>query len=137
MRREHRGLSRPGVDLSEVDLLHALEAAENEGAVWTLRGSEDLNANLVRFEAGGGVETHVNEEVDVLLVGVGGSASVNVEGEDYKLRAGTAVFAPKGSRRSVTIGPEGLSYLSVHRRRGRPGIGSRPRREDAEENGGS
>lgn len=137
MRREHRGISRPGVDLSEVDLFRALEAAENEGALWTLRDSEDLNANLLRFEAGGGVETHANEEVDVLFVGVGGSAKVSVDGEDRSLRAGTAVFVPKGSRRSVTAGPEGVSYLSVHRRRGRLGIGPGPRREDADENGGS
>lgn len=117
------------------DLLRALEEAENEGAVWTLRGSEDLNANLIRFETGGGVEYYVNEEVDVLFFGVSGSATVKISSEDHDLRAGTAVFVPKGSPRSVTAGPEGVSYLSVHRRRGRPGIGSRPRRDEAEKGG--
>lgn len=123
--------------MSETDLFRELREAENEGTVWTLPGSEDLNANLVRFEAGGRVEAHVNGEVDVLFVGADGSATVSVDGEEHSLKAGTAVFVPKGSRRSVAAGPEGVSYLSVHRRRGRPRINSRPRRDNAEEDGGS
>jgi hypothetical protein len=47
-------------------------AGSRGGVIWTLEGSGDLNANLVRFDAGGGVGEHVNDEVDVLFVGVGG-----------------------------------------------------------------
>jgi len=120
--------------VSRVDLPGALVEAEGEGTVWTLRGSEDLNANLIRFDAGGGVGGHVNEEVDVLFVGVEGRGTVSVEGEEHDLAAGTAVFAPKGTRRSVTAGPAGAAYLSVHRRRGGPRIGRGP---GTDERGGS
>jgi quercetin dioxygenase-like cupin family protein len=44
--------------------------------IWTLPESNDLNANLVRFEAGGGVGEHINDEVDVIFVGVSGTGSV-------------------------------------------------------------
>ncbi|MEW6636274.1 MAG: cupin domain-containing protein, partial [Actinomycetota bacterium] len=88
------------------------------GVIWTLDGSLDLNANLVRFGAGGGVAEHTNDEVDVLFVGVAGSGVVVVEGEEMPLRPGGLVFAPKGARRSTRAASEGLSYLTVHRRRG-------------------
>lgn len=103
----------------------AASAGGQAGTIWTLEGSEDLNANLVRFDAGQSIEEHVNEEVDVLLVGVSGSGSVTVEQERYALAPGGLVFAPKNTRRSVLAGPEGLAYLSVHRRRSLPGISRR------------
>ena len=48
-------------------------AGDRVGVIWTLERSGDLNANLVCFGAGGGVGEHVNEEVDVLFLGVAGS----------------------------------------------------------------
>src|SRR3712207_9181576 len=72
-------------------------APDRVGVIWALRGSGDLNANLVRFDAGGGVGEHVNDEVDVVFVGVAGSGSVRVDGEEHRLSAGTLVFAPKRS----------------------------------------
>jgi quercetin dioxygenase-like cupin family protein len=98
--------------------LSALSSDGREGAIWTLEGSGDLNANLVRFEAGGGVGEHVNEEVDVLFVGVAGSGSVRVDGEEHPLSPGSAVFVPKGAARSTEALSDGLAYLTVHRRRG-------------------
>ena len=97
--------------------------AGREGVIWTLEGSVDLNANLVRFEAGGGVGEHVNDEVDVLFVGVSGSGTVEVDGEEHPLSGGTLVFAPRGARRSVRSASEDFAYLSVHRRRGPLQIG--------------
>ena len=97
--------------------------AGGEGVVWALRAGEDLNANLVRFGAGRGVEEHVNDEVDVIFVGVSGSGFVEVEGEEHALEAGKLVFVPRGSRRSTCAGPEDFSYLTVHRRRGLIRIG--------------
>jgi mannose-6-phosphate isomerase-like protein (cupin superfamily) len=106
------------------DLGHALDLSAlaagsrgGSGTVWTLEGSEDLNANLVLFPAGSGVGEHVNEEVDVVLVSVAGSGSVVVEGEEHPLSAGRMVFVPKGTRRSVRSGSEDFAYLSLHRRR--------------------
>ena len=93
------------------------------GVIWALEGTGDLNANLVRFEAGGGVGEHVNEEVDVLFVGVAGSGSVRVDDEEHALLAGTLVFAPRGARRSTSASSDGFAYLTVHRRRGPLRIG--------------
>ena len=60
------------MDLEEV----ATSAGDRAGVVWTLEAGEDLNANLVRFGPGRGVGEHVNDEVDVLVLGVSGSGIV-------------------------------------------------------------
>lgn len=100
----------------------AARAAEGRGlgVVWTQEGSEDLNANLVRFEAGEGVGIHANSEVDVLFVGIAGSGTVAVEGETFDLTPGRLVFVPKGALRAARSDPDGgeFVYLTVHRRRG-------------------
>jgi quercetin dioxygenase-like cupin family protein len=93
------------------------------GVIWALEESGDLNANLVRFDAGGGVEEHVNDEVDVLFVGVAGSGTVRVDGEEHALSAGTLVFVPKGAGRSTGASSDGFAYLTIHRRRGPLRIG--------------
>jgi quercetin dioxygenase-like cupin family protein len=93
------------------------------GVIWALEGSGDLNANLVRFDAGGGVGEHVNDEVDVIFVGVAGSGIARVDGEEHALSAGTLVFAPWGARRSTGASSDGFAYLTVHRRRGPLRIG--------------
>ena len=98
-------------------------APDRVGVIWALEGSGDLNANLVRFDAGGGVGEHVNEEVDVLFVGVAGSGLAHVSGEEHPLSAGTLVFIPKGAGRSTVALSDGFAYLTVHRRRGPLRIG--------------
>ena len=107
------------MDLREL----AASAGDRVGATWTLEGSDELNANLVRFDAGGGVGEYINEEVDVLFLGVAGSGTVRVDGEEHALSAGTLVFAPRGVRRSTIASSDGFSYLTVHRRRGPLRIG--------------
>lgn len=104
------------------------EAVGRTGVVWTLEGSEDLNANLVRFDAGGGVGKHVNDEVDIVFVGVSGSGVVEVDGEAHPLGKGDLVFVPKGTRRSTCARSDGFGYLTVHKSRGPPGIGTRRER---------
>lgn len=103
--------------------LRELARGAGEGTVWTLEGSEDLNANLVSFRAGRGASEHVNEEVDVLLVGMSGSGVVAVDGEERALWAGALVFVPKGARRAIRSASEDFAYLTVHRRRGPLRIG--------------
>lgn len=105
------------------DLHEILLTGRGAGVLWTLEGSEDLNANLVRFPTGEGVGGHVNGEVDVLIVGVSGAGRVDVDGRDYRLRAGAVVFVPKGTRRSTTSDSADFAYLTVHRRRGPLRIG--------------
>ena len=107
------------MDLNEL----AASAGDRVGAIWTLEHSDELNANLVRFDAGGGVGEHINEEVDILFLGVAGSGSVRVDGEEHALSAGRLVFVPLGARRSTVTSSDGFSYLTVHRRRGPLQIG--------------
>ena len=112
-------------DAGPVDLHEMLPPGRGAGVLWTLEGSEDLNANLVSFPSGEGVGEHVNGEVDVLFVGISGVGGVVVDGRGCALRAGTVVFVPKGARRSTRSESQDFAYLTVHRRRGPLRIGLR------------
>ena len=79
--------------------------------------SEDLNATMLAWGAGGGPPAHVNPERDVLVFVVEGSATVTQDDEVRELAAGDAVIIGKGRSRKITAGPEGVRYLAVHRRR--------------------
>ena len=110
--------------------LEALSASAmgREGVIWSLQAAPDLNANLVRFDVGRGIGEHVNDEVDVVFVGVSGAGDVQVDGREHALDAGKLVFVPKGARRSIRSASEDFAYLTVHRRRGplRLGVESEP-----------
>lgn len=101
-----------------VNLAEVASAERGLGVVWTQEGGDDLNANLVRFEAGEGVGIHVNDEVDVVFVGVLGSGTVVVDGEKFVLGPGRLVYVPKGCLRATRSASGEFAYLSVHRRRG-------------------
>jgi quercetin dioxygenase-like cupin family protein len=110
--------------------LEALSASAGgrEGAIWSLQAGSDLNANLVRFGVGRGVGEHVNDELDVVFLGVSGAGEVKVDGREHALGAGKLVFVPKGARRSTRGATEDFAYLTVHGRRGplRIGVDSEP-----------
>lgn len=110
-------------EADSVDLHESLARGRGAGALWILKGSEDLNANLVRFPVGEGVGEHVNAEVDVLIVGVTGVGRVAVDGRDHPLREGVVVLVPKGTRRSTRSDSADFAYVTVHRRRGPIRIG--------------
>ena len=101
----------------------AASACGRAGVVWTLEASSQLNANLVRFETGDGVGEHVNDEVDVLIVGISGSGFVEIDGREHPVSNGTITFVPKGSRRSTRSASADFAYLTIHRRRGPLQIG--------------
>lgn len=103
----------------------AASATGREGVVWSLKAGSDLNANLVCFGAGQGVGEHVNDEVDVVFIGVSGSGFVEADGREHALDAGKLVFVPKGARRSTRGASEGFAYLTVHERRGPLRIGAK------------
>jgi quercetin dioxygenase-like cupin family protein len=104
-----------------LDVVHLLER-QGRGPVWGTE-SDDLNATLLAWPAGEANPEHVNAERDVLLVVVSGSGSLDVDGETHELDAGDAVVVPKGASRRLAAGPDGIRYLSVHRRRGGLQIG--------------
>ncbi len=63
-----------GVESPVVDVA----AFEGEGPVWGT-ASEDLNATLLVWPAGDGTPSHVNDERDVLVVVLAGSATVTID----------------------------------------------------------
>ena len=80
--------------------------------------SEDLNATIMEWPPGGGTPEHRNDERDVLLVVLAGSAVVRVDGADYPRAAGEGLVIEKGALREFAAGPEGARLLTAHRRRG-------------------
>jgi uncharacterized protein (DUF2249 family)/quercetin dioxygenase-like cupin family protein len=92
------------------------------GAVWKLAESDrQLDANLVHLPAGRQVDEHAEPALDVLFVVVSGSGVLeSADGEKLSLAEGRVIWLPRGSRRSLSAGDEGLLYLTVHRRR--PGM---------------
>jgi mannose-6-phosphate isomerase-like protein (cupin superfamily) len=101
--------------LAELDGLDSADVPRG-GPVWGA-ASDDLNATLLAWDAGGGPPAHVNEERDVLTFVADGSATVTVDGEGRELVAGEASIVGKGRRRRITAGAGGVRYLSVHLRR--------------------
>ena len=107
------------VDLGEV-------AVRGDGAVWSLPHGGDLDANLVRLEPGGCIREHVNDEVDVVVFVQSGTGQLRLGDARVDLKSDHLALIPKGAQRAVTAGPGGITYLSVHRRRGPLGIGRAP-----------
>ncbi|MBH5333420.1 hypothetical protein IHE55_00820 [Streptomyces pactum] len=94
---------------------------DRTGAVWRLdRQHRQLDANLVRLPPGAGVGASVERDLDVLLYVAGGSGRLETDGGPQQLLPGSVVWLPRGSRRALSAGEEGLVYLTAHRRR--PGL---------------
>ena len=100
---------------------------DTAGVLWKLAESgRQLDANVVHQPAGRRVETHREPDLDVLLLVVSGDGILGVGDEDTprRLDSGMLMWLPHTSTRSITAGPGGLTYLTVHRRR--PGMQIRP-----------
>lgn len=95
------------------------------GAVWSLPHDGDLDANLVVLAAGDAVASHVNDEVDVLVVVLDGTGATTIDGVSHALAASVVVHIPKGVTREIRAGDTSLLYLSVHRTRSGLRIGRR------------
>ncbi|MDQ0834444.1 quercetin dioxygenase-like cupin family protein [Streptomyces achromogenes] len=108
--------------------VHALAGADpaSAGAVWKLTESgRQLDANLVHLPAHQCVETHAEPDLDVLLLIVAGHGILGTSDRTEPLTGGALFWLPHGSTRRITASADGLSYLTVHRRR--PGMQIRPR----------
>jgi mannose-6-phosphate isomerase-like protein (cupin superfamily) len=88
------------------------------GAVWNLPHGGELDANLIRLDADAIISEHVNSEVDVLLFVHSGTGQITVDGSNLSLGADSLALIPRGVSRAIAAGPAGITYLSVHRRRG-------------------
>lgn len=101
-------------------------AASGDGVAWS-SAPEGLNVNLVVLAPVSDIGEHRNDEVDVLVIVLAGSAIVTVDGAPHALPAGAAGVIPCGSARAICAGGEGVRYLSIHRSRGALRVGT-PRR---------
>lgn len=109
-----------------VDLLEHIKG-EHSGPQWA-HECEDLDMTLLSWEPGKSVASHVNNEVDVVLIGVAGSGIVMVEEEEHQLSPGKLMLIPKGKRRAIKSDDQLFTYLSIHRRRRglMPTVGGKP-----------
>lgn len=99
----------------------AARPASPSGVLWKLAESgRQLDANVVRLAPGQRVDTHTEPDLDVLVFVVSGDGTVAGDNGRQSLAAGALAWLPHGAGRSLTAGEDGLSYLTVHRRR--PGI---------------
>ena len=113
-------MEQPQTPAQRLDLAARQAEAEQQqraGAIASLVGA-DLNVNLVRLLPDDYLEAHINTEVDVLLVGIAGAGTVELDGGDESLDAGSAIYVPKTARRAIRAGSQGVTYLTCHRRRG-------------------
>ncbi|WP_328323509.1 MULTISPECIES: cupin domain-containing protein [unclassified Streptomyces] len=110
----------PGVITDTARLVR--DAADGDrGALWRLAEPErQLDSNVIRLAPDAEVAGHVEPDLDVLVCVVGGSGQLETAGGRQELAPGAVVWLPHGARRSLTAGPDGLCYLTVHRRR--PGL---------------
>ena len=101
-------------------LVADLRARLNEpgdGVHWTLEPDSEMNVNLVRLDPGHLMAEHVNDDVDVLVVVLAGGGHIVLGTRTVPLHPNGVAHVPKGLRRSIEAGPDGLTYLTVHRRR--------------------
>jgi quercetin dioxygenase-like cupin family protein len=99
-----------------VSLLEAAQAAQQDGPAWT-RETDDLNVNLVILRAGHSIAEHVNNEVDVVLIGVDGTGRVTIDGDAVELAATQLLVVPKGAARSIVPLGARFAYVTCHKRR--------------------
>ncbi|MFB7220935.1 cupin domain-containing protein [Streptomyces sp. NPDC056227] len=107
--------------LAVLDELLTEAGPEERGALWQLaENGRELDANLVRLPPGAEVGEHQEDVLDVLLVVIAGSGRVAAGGDVLNLAPTTVLWLPRTSRRALAAGPDGLAYVTVHRRR--PGL---------------
>lgn len=105
--------------------LGATDTSGHDGVVWSLPHGGDLDANLVHLDAGGVIGAHVNSEVDVAMSVMSGNGTLIVDEINHDLSVDVFALIPRDVRREVRAGSEGITYLSIHRRRNPLTIGVR------------
>ncbi|GAA2965787.1 AraC family ligand binding domain-containing protein [Streptomyces enissocaesilis] len=110
----------PGV-LARLAALAGSAPAHRGGALWRLgENGRQLDANVIRLAPRAHVAPHVEPDLDVLVYVAQGAGRLECGGARHELAPGAVAWLPHGARRAVSAGPDGLLYLTVHRRR--PGL---------------
>jgi len=102
------------VDTPVVRRLGALDLSGPSGVVYGVESTE-LNANLVVLSAGDSIDHHRNDEVDVLMVVLTGSAELHLDGTAHALEPDMVVLIPRRATRGINALTR-TTYYSVHRR---------------------
>lgn len=99
-------------------------AASGPQVLWS--ADAQLQTNLVALPPGHEVAAHAEPDLDVTLVVLQGSGRL-VTDDEADLQAPAVLLLPAGTRRALHAGPDGLVYLTAHRRRAPllPGRGPR------------
>ena len=119
-------LPRVLVDTSTLTVDHS--APDARGAVWKLEARDrDLDSNVIALPPGGTIDAHDGPDLDVMVHVLSGGGVLGREQGSLDLSPGLLVWLPRRSRRAFTAGPDGLRYLTVHRRRQALELGLRPR----------
>lgn len=84
---------------------------------WT-PASTDLHLNLVDLRAGEEIGEHANTALDVVLTCLDGGGALLVDGDRIRLVPGSVAMIPKGTRRTVIAGTDGIRYTTCHQKRG-------------------
>lgn len=88
------------------------------GAVWKLEVRDrDLDSNVIALPPDGVIGEHAGPDLDVLIHVLGGSGKLTTERGALDLEPGVLAWLPRRSVRQFSAGPDGLRYLTVHRRR--------------------
>ncbi|MCX5192621.1 hypothetical protein OOK31_01730 [Streptomyces sp. NBC_00249] len=108
--------------LTDLDAVIADAPADATGALWRLTGAgRGLDSNLIRLRPGAVIAEHAEPALDVLLVVMAGAGRIDTQDGPHRLRPHSVFWLARGARRSLTAGPDGMTYLTVHTRR--PGLG--------------
>ena len=107
------GVSRPE---PSVGVPIDLTSGSGRAVLWGI-ASEDLNVNLVSWPSGGGVDEHTNTARDVLVIVTSGQLAITIDDHRHALASQECIIIPKGSKRVLRAGNDGVRYLTVHWRR--------------------
>lgn len=93
-------------------------APDAAGSIWRLSPADrDLDSNVIALPAGEEIGRHAGPDLDVLILVLEGSGTLETEGSPIPLRPGEIVWLPRRSQRRFSAGPQGIRYLTVHHRK--------------------
>jgi quercetin dioxygenase-like cupin family protein len=92
-----------------VDLASLAAGGNHPGALWRL-DEEDLQANLIWLGRGDRIESHRNDEVDVLVVVISGRGELTLDGQVHPLAPMILAHIPKGTVRAL-VAVDGRSAM--------------------------
>lgn len=104
-----------GVEIVDVRALGDRELTADRAVLWSTENQ--LQANLVRLAPGVRIDVHAENVLDVVVTVLDGALELTADGKQQSVAAPSVVVFPAGTRRDLTAGPQGATYLTTHRRR--------------------